>query len=191
VRVVAGRGIRDVRVADIAIAAGVGKGTIYEYFVGKEDIYRAVLQEYLDRAEAAAAKRMFRARTPREKIAALLTGWLENAENEPDDLTMLFIDVWSEAIRQTSPDIVRIFDLKKYFHDYRKLVASFLQEGIDAGEFRQVDTMITAGSLLAMCDGIMLQYLLDRDSVDVQETVRTVLDIIWNGIDSGSGIGSE
>jgi AcrR family transcriptional regulator len=181
-QVVARHGIRTVKIADIAVAAGVGKGTIYEYFSSKEEIYGAIIREYLDRAETVAAKKMFRARAPREKIAALLTGWLETTENESGDFLRLFIDVWSEAIRQTSSGVAEVFDLKSYFHEYRAFVAAVLQEGIDAGDLRSIDTVVAAGSLLALFDGIMLQWLLDPDHVDVRKAIDTTLDIIWNGI---------
>ena len=182
IRLFAARGVRNVKMSDVAKAAGVGKGTIYEYFTGKDEIYRAAIKEYLDRAESAAAKEMFRARSPREKLNALLGAWLRSTEAESDELMMLFIDVWSEAIRGGSPDVTAGFDMKAFFHEYRDFVASILQEGIDAGELKPMDTAVVAGSLLALFDGIMLQWLLDRDSVDLPKTLDTVLDIIWDGL---------
>ena len=38
-RVFAQRGVVNTKMADIALAAGIGKGTIYEYFRSKEDIF--------------------------------------------------------------------------------------------------------------------------------------------------------
>ena len=180
--IVARSGIANVTMTDIATAAGVGKGTIYEYFASKEEIYGAIIRTYLDRAETVAARRMFRARTPREKISALLTAWLDSTEEESGDFMRLFIDVWSEAIRQTSSEVGKVFDMKSYFRQYRAFVASILQDGIDAGDLKPMDTITAAGSLLALFDGVMLQWLLDRESVDVRKTIDTILNIIWNGI---------
>ena len=36
------KGLREAKVADIAAAAGIGKGTIYEYFKSREDIFNEV-----------------------------------------------------------------------------------------------------------------------------------------------------
>jgi TetR/AcrR family acrAB operon transcriptional repressor len=186
-QLVARRGIRDVTITDIARAAGVGKGTIYEYFTGKGDIYSAVILEYLDMAETAAAREMFHARSPREKLAALLGGWLKSTEDETDDTIMLFIDVWSEAIRGTDPELDKAFDLRSFFHRYRDYVASILQEAIDRDELAPMNTAVVAGSLLGLFDGIMLQWLLDRDNVDLHETLDTVLDVIWRGLAADRG----
>ncbi len=180
--VVARHGIGNVKVTNIATAAGIGKGTLYEYFPSKEAIYGAIIREYLDRAEVVAARKMALANSPREKLAALLSAWLETTAEESGDFLRLFIDVWSEAIRQTSPAVAKVFDMKSYFHEYRAFVASILQEAIDGGELRPIDTMVAASGLLAIFDGIMLQWLLDRDRVDVPKTIDTTLDIIWNGI---------
>ena len=182
IEVVGRRGIRNVTMAEIARTAGMGKATIYEYFSGKEEVYGATIQEYLDRAGAAVAKEMFRARGPREKLSALLGGWLRSTVNESDELIMLFLDVWTEAIRGTGTGIGDTLDLRAFFQEYRELVASILQEGIDAGELRPMDTETVAGGLLAAVDGVLLQWLLDRDNVDVVRAADTLVDIFWNGI---------
>ena len=181
-REVARRGIRGVTVTDIARAAGMGKGTVYDYFSGKEEIYAAMIREYMERAETAAAREMFRARSAKEKLEALLAGWLKSTETESHDFMMLFLDVWTEAIRGTNEELARAFDFKGFVHQYRDYVASILQEGVDAGELRSMDTHLVAGSLLGMFDGIMLQWLLHREVVDVKATVDTALQIVWNGL---------
>jgi AcrR family transcriptional regulator len=182
IRVVASRGMRDVTMTDIAGAAGVGKATIYEYFSGKDEIYSAVIHEYLERASTAAAKEMFAARTAREKLSALLGAWLRSTLDESDDLIMLFLDVWTEAIRGGSRGGEDAAHLRDVFHEYRSFVASILQEGMDTGDLRKMDAMTLAGALLATFDGVMLQWLLDRDGVDVARTVDTILDVVWKGI---------
>ncbi|MDO4553199.1 MAG: helix-turn-helix domain-containing protein, partial [Bacillota bacterium] len=41
------RGLDETRVIDIARAAGVGKGTVYEYFPSKEALYLELFQEHV------------------------------------------------------------------------------------------------------------------------------------------------
>ena len=114
--------------------------------------------------------------------STLMTGWMDVTEIQSGDFMMLFIDVWTEALRQTNQEIKKIFDMKNFFREYRALVAAILQEGIDKGEFREIDTLSTAGTLLATFDGIMLQWLLERDNMDMKKTIDSVLDLVWNGI---------
>lgn len=47
-RVFAKNGFAAARMSDIAVAAGVGKGTVYLYFDSKEDLLLGVLESYVD-----------------------------------------------------------------------------------------------------------------------------------------------
>lgn len=47
-RVFAKSGFAAARISDIAVAAGVGKGTVYLYFASKEDLLIGVLESYAD-----------------------------------------------------------------------------------------------------------------------------------------------
>src|SRR5947208_1516441 len=63
------RGIADVTVDQIAEAADVGKGTIYNYFETKEDIVVAFMVD-LERRVQAKLKTLTRSRQPLEAILA-------------------------------------------------------------------------------------------------------------------------
>ncbi|WP_258358824.1 TetR/AcrR family transcriptional regulator [Moorella sulfitireducens] len=53
--VFAARGFYQAKIADIAVAAGVGKGTVYEYFRSKKDLFQQMLlhliKDHLDRLQ--------------------------------------------------------------------------------------------------------------------------------------------
>jgi AcrR family transcriptional regulator len=79
----AGQRFHEVRMEDIAAAAGVGKGTLYRYFSDKEDLYRALLaraaQQIMDRlAEATAA-----GRTARQQLVAVVETFLTFFDEQP------------------------------------------------------------------------------------------------------------
>ena len=57
------RGIEHATVDEIAAAADVGKGTIYNYFPAKEDIVVAFLVEFEGKVQAEAARLVHRGRT--------------------------------------------------------------------------------------------------------------------------------
>jgi AcrR family transcriptional regulator len=47
-RVFANRGYNSTLIAEIATEAGIGKGTIYEYFPSKEDLFFAVFEWFVE-----------------------------------------------------------------------------------------------------------------------------------------------
>src|ERR1700761_5654656 len=70
--VFARQGYADTVVEDIAIQAGIGKGTLYLYFPSKEQIYLAALLEEARTLDADSRAAMSAAGTWREKLAAYL-----------------------------------------------------------------------------------------------------------------------
>jgi AcrR family transcriptional regulator len=48
IEVFATKGVANAKMNDIAIAANIGKGTIYEYFSSKEDIFSTAFHVFLN-----------------------------------------------------------------------------------------------------------------------------------------------
>ena len=62
------RGIRDITIAQLAKRAGVGKGTIYEYFENKEDIVFEIITVFMSEYEAKLIKTIESNKSSREKL---------------------------------------------------------------------------------------------------------------------------
>ena len=67
------RGIDSITVDEIAVAADVGKGTIYNYFPAKEDIVVAFLVDFERQVQAEATQLVHRGRT----LESILTGFVQ------------------------------------------------------------------------------------------------------------------
>src|SRR5438067_5553636 len=70
--VFARQGYADTVVDDIAVQAGIGKGTLYLYFPSKEQIYLAALLEQARRLDADSRAAMSAAATWRDKLRAFV-----------------------------------------------------------------------------------------------------------------------
>jgi TetR/AcrR family fatty acid metabolism transcriptional regulator len=68
-RVFAERGFHAANISHICAAAGIGRGTLYQYFRNKKSVFKAILGETLDRVRA----RMEEQRTPRFPAPEQLT----------------------------------------------------------------------------------------------------------------------
>ncbi len=78
-----GQRFHEVRMEDIAAAAGVGKGTLYRYFSDKEALYRALLarasQQILDQLEETVTPAL----SARDQLAALVQTCLTFFDEQP------------------------------------------------------------------------------------------------------------
>ena len=61
-------------------------------------------------------------------------------------------------------------------------VAQVIQQGIDSGEFRAVDATMLARLLIAAYDGLVLQWLADKKSVDWQFSAETLTTVMLQGL---------
>lgn len=74
----------EVRMDDIALAADVGKGTLYRYFADKEKLYQALLEhsakQFIDKIRAAIA----REQAPRKSLEAAVVAILVFFKEQPN-----------------------------------------------------------------------------------------------------------
>ena len=93
------------------------------------------------------------------------------------DLMKLMFDIWAESLRAGTQ-----FDIKGMYERYRAVIASILQEGIDQDAFRSVDPQLTAATLIAAMDGLMLQWVMDASLFNLKEMGHTLTDTFLQGI---------
>jgi AcrR family transcriptional regulator len=128
------KGFAATRLDDVAAHAGVSKGTLYLYFDSKEALFKAVVEEGIVPALAAAEQRLAEHEgTSVELLRHLLFGWWEQVgATKLAGVTKLIV---SES--RNFPEIAQ------YYHDRvivrgRALLREVLQRGIASGEFRSL-----------------------------------------------------
>ena len=181
--VFAQKGYASATVADIAARAEIGKGTIYEYFASKEDLFFAVFEWFKTQTEAAAkvniavlgdsaAKRL-------EAISDSLMGMWEDIA-EVFTLTMEF---WAASSSLQMQDRFKS-NFRKMYQKFRGVVKSLIDEGIKRGEFRPgINSESVAAALVGAWDAMFLQAWFDAD-FDPLKTSRDFLAVIIKGLQS-------
>src|SRR6476659_7461388 len=129
------RGYAATRLEDVAKRAGVSKGTVYLYFSGKEELFKAVIREglvpVLERGEKMVAEHRG---STEDLIRSLIFGWWESIGSTPyAGITKLMI---SEC--RNFPEI-GTFYVEEVITRGHQLVRKTLQRGIDNGDLRSVD----------------------------------------------------
>ena len=159
----AARGFAGTVMSDIALNAGIGKGTIYEYFKSKEELFFAVFEWYLHETEQAAMVSVT-ALTGKaaERLEALsksvLTSWVAL-----QDVYTLVMEFWAASASSQMRDRFKD-DFRKTYRTYRGIVSALIREGIDHGEFRaDVDPESVAAALVGTWDALLLQAWFDVD----------------------------
>jgi AcrR family transcriptional regulator len=176
-KVFALKGFAATKVIDVAREAGIGKGTIYEYFRNKNEIFLALYEEM----KAEFYLQIFtieKELSPQEKVKRFITSAL-SAFEEWKDLSHILLDFWSEHRGGDSTD----FRFDELYRDARKTLASLIREGIKKGVFRKVNPLHTASLLIAIVDGLLLQWVFNPGSFSLTRLGRDSTDIILKGIE--------
>lgn len=180
IRVLARKGINAATVADIADAADVGKGTIYEYFRSKDEILITSFKHFMEKTELHIARRQVRITDPLEKLLAYFEGWKDMLEGEFLDYMEIVLDFWAESIRRNQE--IPGMNLADLYREYRQVVQGLMDECVAAGRLRSHDTLVSASILLGAIDGLLLQYIMDRSLFNIREALDLMGRIVIDGL---------
>lgn len=169
-RAFAAHGFRGVSLATIADEAGISEPGLIHHFPTKADLLLAVIEHY----EAASVE--------------LMQGAIERAGGSFDDALLVLA-----ARHEEDPTFIRLFTVlvaesvqpDHPAHDWfvarydrvRDGLAEALAHEQATGRFRDdLDPELAARQLIAMFDGIQLQYLLAGGKLDLVSPLRALLD---------------
>ncbi|MBU1671407.1 MAG: TetR family transcriptional regulator [Actinobacteria bacterium] len=155
-QVFSAKGYNNATVDDIARQAGVSKGTCYQYFSGKEEIFVACMDRTMDKliADANAAVEDTYDVVARMGIKGL------TFISKFKDVQFMFIGLYSEIVGGNER-------LRKKSADLFHRIATFLAEDIDVGieqkVFRKMDSITVAYALIGIATSIGNRDLTEDD----------------------------
>ena len=179
--VFAEQGFAAVTVAEIAQRAGIGKGTVYEYFSSKDELLFAVFEwmneRILGRFEALLAEKG----TTLERLQRML-GIAAEITCEQVEMQAVVLDFWA-ASRGTKSEERYNQSCVETFRTYRQLAADVIREGQTAGELNPaVDADATAVMMVAAIDGLGVQIFFDRE-LDPVRLVENFSEVLLAGLE--------
>ena len=165
--------------ADIARAASVGKGTLYEYFKDKADILRFTFDDYFSAFKEGAIRVMARTSDPGKRLAALVKFALDHV-TEWEEQCSIYVDYLGVAKREEKEGSL---SLDRFYEEFRAILKLLIEEGQVAGQIRQeFDPKITAELLLALFDGVVLHGIFVERSYNADSIRTTALKLISYGL---------
>lgn len=177
------KGVVNTKMIDIAKAAGIGKGTIYEYFKNKDDIFINLFEMFFSQIEQEIVLILGKNTHPTEKLKQFVSLTVNSLFNKNSNFAEIMLDIWAEGIRERKEKINQILDLRKIYSEYRNIISKILQDGIDKGCFKTMDTTLAASLFIGSLDGIMLQWLIQKDLFDLTTLTDNIISIFVSGIE--------
>jgi len=187
--VFAQKGFNSATIKEIADKAGIGKGTIYEYFKSKNEIILSAFSVFIEEGEASLSALENLPYPPDKKLLKGLEIFTEVINREGISNFELFFDFWSVGIKEKKYKSEFYNQLKNFYSKYRQTFAKIIKEGQNKGIFsNKFSAEIIGAMIIGMLDGLMAQWILDEKSIDYSEAVKTMGKIIIEGLRFKGGL---
>ena len=179
--VFAQKGYAGSSVADIAVKAEIGKGTIYAYFASKEDLFFAVFEWFVMRSGASAKVSVSHLGGSAAQRLEALSDSIMGMGDEIKDAFNLTIEFWAASSSSQMRDRFKEA-FRRLYAEFRVLVVALIHDGIGHGEFRlDIDPESVAAALVGTWDALFIQAWFDKD-FDPLTTARNFLKVVIRGL---------
>lgn len=177
IRVFSQKGYHHSKMEEIAVEAGIGKGTIYEYFPSKLQLLQDIMEQSYHLYEHILRSSRGGDVSLEDELEALIRGHLQFCQDNKELTRIIFLD--TDVIDE---------DLRQWAWEQRLKKEQYLQETLAAatrrGEIRSVDTRL----LTTVIGGILMSFwaplVMENWQVDATVAAQQVKDIIMRGIKS-------
>jgi AcrR family transcriptional regulator len=168
------KGYHNATVDDIAQQAGVSKGTCYQYFSGKEEIFVATLDRTLGKlfAEAETA-----AESATDALAKMGLKGL-TIISKFKELQFMFIGLYTEIMGGNLALKAKAAEL---FDNVAKFLAADIDQGIKQKVFRPVEPETVAYAMIGIAGAVGNRYLIE-DDFDVLHFFTNLMDFMQHGL---------
>src|SRR5687768_7816141 len=182
-RLLARFGYRKMTVEDIAVEAGIGKGTIYLHFSSKEEVVLSHIDRIVERLKERLREIAGSDATAAERLRLMLmTRVLFRFDS---------VQHYTQSINDLLAALRAGFLARRahYFEAEAQIFAEVLRAGREAGELSFDDEHATAHALLQATNGL-LPYSLSTSELgeraDVEQRVSDVADLMLYGVKARS-----
>ncbi|MDH7490531.1 MAG: TetR/AcrR family transcriptional regulator [Anaerolineae bacterium] len=166
-------------VAEICERAGVSKGAFYHHFPSKQDLFMALLNDWLEGLDAGLrAVQVQAANVPQAlRDMAGMVGFVLSSAGER---LPMFLEFWTQAARDPDVWAATIAPYRRY----REFFVQLVRAGVAEGSLRPVDAEVAAQVIVSLAVGTILQGLLDSSGADWDRSLRQGIDMILESMEA-------
>lgn len=182
------RGLPRVTVREVAERAGLQPALVNYYFGGKDELLRAVVADVAGRTLARVAESVATQGSPEKRLSATLRAMIASLSEEPYAPRLIV-----EQVLFGREDVIDEF-AERFASPQMTLIARLLQEGRDAGEFRELETrfllpQLMGGAIFFFLAQPMLQRLFGIQEITPELAARFAdhfVEVALHGVAAGA-----
>ena len=170
------KGIKNLTITEIAKTAGIGKGTVYDYFNNKEEIVFEIIRNFIEEHHRYLLSQSDKRTSTKQKIFYLFDFFLSEFKSYEKHL-----DVYREYLSVTlSSKFSPMLEFNKECSGFIKnILEDIIEEGIKKGEIKDVSRNLVDGIMKAERGYMLVAWAEDRDlRKDFKAYINTLFDLI-------------
>lgn len=176
IKVFAGKGYFNSKVADIAGAAGIADGTVYLYFKSKDDILHQIFDRAMAVFIAEGKRELALIDEPVDRLRRIASLHLERLGGDRD-LAIVF-----QVELRGSTKFMQEFSAAG-FAEYLDIIRKTIDDGQKAGHFRtDLKPVVGAKILYGALDEMVTNWILSKKAYPLEPLADEVLKIFLGGI---------
>ena len=178
------KGYHKTTMDDIVAESGLSKGTLYWYFKSKDELFFSLINSFFLEMQQDLDAIFERPTSATDKLRILGHEFASFYEEVAEFLNVFF-EFWILGTLNEQ--------LNHLFHDmlsqYRGVIAGIIKDGVNAGEFTEVNADQLALAVMAAYDGLWFYKMLMPNKVDLDRASQTFIETLFGGLlaDRGEG----
>lgn len=177
------RGFDKVTIKDVAKAAGIGKGTVYEYFKNKEELINGAFETLMSHMETEVASSIDENLPPLESLKKITESFIMGLEHFGSQYGF-FLEYMLHLERTGQKSEL----LTQALMGFRQLVTALIEAAKLQGHVRKnLNIEHAAAAFIAWFDGVVFHWMILREP-SMSEMADAYLDTFLNGIVTKEGV---
>ncbi|MFC1610996.1 TetR/AcrR family transcriptional regulator [Myxococcota bacterium] len=181
------KGFDKLSISDVARAAGIGKGTIYEYFDSKEELVLEAIAAWTELLGEGAEQMLDPDHSAEERLRTLCAGTMHAFMSDTKILraflSSMNLMLFNERFKELNM-------WKAIYARFGEVITGIILEGVSDGSFRPEvarDADKIAVNLFTYLDGIGLHWMLNPTNFDLHDQIELYLEHLFASLRAPTG----
>ncbi len=175
------KGYFQTRIDDVVAQSGIPKGTIYEYFKNKEDLYIKCAKHSFVFIMEKTMEEMEYIKDARDNIEAFLRAHARAILSLPPQYMEMFAQVWQYALWNRNEEI--LMTVGEMFEYIGEKISELLAEDIKSKRIRgNVDISVLTKLLLGYVDSVTLEWFYSNGKLNIETEFIKGWEMIKEGV---------
>lgn len=174
IKIFSKKGFNATRMEDIAKEARLSIGGVYWYYKSKVEIILAIMERLID-SDVNDLRGLL---AMKGTVRARMDSYIKLSLGTAKEYLPITYELYALALRNTR---VRAH-IRAFLHAYRDVLAQFIQQGIERGEFKAINPTEAALTFAALYEGTLELTMLDPQNVEPQNALLASMNLLMNGL---------